>query len=105
MKSYIFCLAIVLSACSSAEEKDIDVNSNNAPAPTTVGLSPNLPYESLCDRPTRYTQITLPDGRSVTIPFYVMCNSIVPGPDRGDPSPEKIDNKLDKVGNPLPTKK
>lgn len=104
MKSYIFCLAIALVACSSSE-KDVEVNSSNAPAPTTVGLSPNLPYESLCDRPIRYTQITLPDGKSVTIPFYVMCNFQLPDPDNGDPSPEKLSSKYDKVSNPLPFQK
>jgi hypothetical protein len=69
-----------------------------------MNLQPGEPYTSPCDRPTRYEQVTI-DGKTFSIPIFVMCDPNASERDHGDPPPDKIARRYENVSNPAPVQR
>jgi len=100
MKRYLACLAVVLVACSSSAERS-EATPQDPPAPPSTNLPPGEPYVSPCDRPTRYEEVTV-DGKTYSVPIFVMCDPYASDRDLGDPPPDERAKLLWNVGNPAP---
>lgn len=100
MKRYFACLAVVLVACSSPVERS-ETSRQDAPAPSSTSLPPSEPYVSPCDRPTRYEEITV-DGKTYSIPIFVMCDPYASDRDLGDPPPDELTKRFQNISDPAP---
>jgi hypothetical protein len=104
MKRYFACLAVVLAGCSSPAETE-EVTEQDVPqAPVPTPPSSNSPHASSCDRPTQYESITV-DGRTYSLPIFVMCDPNVSERDLGDPPPDVAANPYWKVIAPVQAKR
>ncbi len=103
MKRYIACLAVFLAACSSSVESQ-EPTPQLAPAPPAMDLPPGEPYVAPCDRPRRYEQVTL-NGKTLSIPIFVMCDPNASERDLGDPPPDEAAKQYGKISNPAPVQR